>query len=66
MSEVKKYIVTVGMGQDGKLIVEEVVASSMKFAIKDWFCISFLDGDRLVKEYFSPILAVEPVYSEEE
>jgi hypothetical protein len=65
--KVEKYIVTIGMGADGLLIKEEVVACKMKFAIKDWFAISFLDREeRLVKEYFMEILAVEPIYSVEE
>jgi hypothetical protein len=67
MNEVKGYKVTVAYTQSGEPIVEEVMACSMKFAVKDWFCISFFDvNGRMVKEYFKEIVSVTPIYSEQE
>ena len=64
MHEIKKYKVTVAYWGEVP-IIEEVVACSMKFAVKDWFCVSFFDKTgRLIKEYFKEVLAVEPIYSE--
>jgi metal-responsive CopG/Arc/MetJ family transcriptional regulator len=59
--KVEKYIVQI----DDR--IEEVIACSMKFAVKDWFCLSFFDvNGRMVKEYFKVVNSVTPIYSVEE
>jgi hypothetical protein len=61
MDKVDKYIVDTDKG------TEEVIACNMKFAVKDWFCLSFFDENgRMVKEYFKVVNSVTPIYSVEE
>ena len=67
MDKINKFKVTVAYTISGEPIVEEVIACRMKFAVKDWFCVSFFDeNERMVQEYFKEVVSVTPVYVNDE